>query len=76
MAKTIVMEDANGRLFISEGSIPIIGWNSKESDDHEGRRMGGSWQKGTRNDTVESGNVGRFQYFEIKYNEGDGGCIA
>jgi hypothetical protein len=24
------MEDAYGRLFISEGSIPTIGWNSKE----------------------------------------------
>lgn len=36
------MEDADGRLFISEGYIPTIGWNSKEFDDHEGRRMGGS----------------------------------
>jgi hypothetical protein len=25
------MEDADGRLFISEGSIPTIGWNSKEA---------------------------------------------
>jgi hypothetical protein len=24
------MEDADGRLFISEGSIPTIGWNRKE----------------------------------------------
>jgi hypothetical protein len=31
------MEDADGRLFISEGSIPTIGWNRKEADDHEGQ---------------------------------------
>jgi hypothetical protein len=24
------MEDADGRLFISEGSIPTIGWNKKK----------------------------------------------
>jgi hypothetical protein len=40
--KTTVMEDADGILFISEGSIPTIGWNSKEADSHEGRRMRGS----------------------------------
>jgi hypothetical protein len=27
--KLPVMEDADGRLFISEGSIPSIGWNRK-----------------------------------------------
>jgi hypothetical protein len=26
------MEDADGRLFISEGSIPTIGWSRKEAD--------------------------------------------
>jgi hypothetical protein len=36
------MEDEYGRLFISEGYIPTIGWNNKEVDDHEGRIMGGS----------------------------------
>jgi hypothetical protein len=30
------MEESDGRLFISEGSIPMIGWNIKEVDDHEG----------------------------------------
>ena len=30
------MENVDGRLFISEGSIPTIGWNKKEVDDHEG----------------------------------------
>jgi hypothetical protein len=30
------MEDVDGRLFISEGSIPTIGWNRKEANDHEG----------------------------------------
>jgi hypothetical protein len=30
------MEDVDGRLFILEGSIPTIGWNRKEADDHEG----------------------------------------
>jgi hypothetical protein len=35
-AKKQVMEDAYGGLFISEGSIPTIGWNSKEVDSHEG----------------------------------------
>jgi hypothetical protein len=36
------MEDLDGRLFISKGSIPTIGRNNKESDDHEGCIMGGS----------------------------------
>jgi hypothetical protein len=36
------MEDVDGRLFISEGSITTIGWNIKEVDGHEGRRMEGS----------------------------------
>ena len=68
------MEDEDGRLFISEGSIPTIGWNRKEVDGHEGRRMRGSSQKGNRNDTSKPSNVGGFQYFERKDNEGfDGG---
>ena len=70
------MEDADGRLFILEGSIPTIGWNNKEVDDHEGRRMGGSWQKGSRNNTVEPDSVGGFQYFKRKDNEGFDGCIG
>jgi len=68
------MEYADGRLFISKGSIPTIGRNSKEANDYEGRKMGGSWQKGTRNDIVDPGSVGGFQYFERKDNEGVDGC--
>jgi hypothetical protein len=30
------MEDVDVILFISEGSIPTIGWNRKEVDGHEG----------------------------------------
>jgi hypothetical protein len=36
------MEDADGRLFILEGSIPTIEQSSKEAGGHEGRRMGDS----------------------------------
>ena len=64
------MKDADGRLFISEGSIPTIDQSSKEVGDHEGQRMGYSWQKGSRNDTAEPGSVGGFQYFKRKDNEG------
>ena len=38
--------------------------------------MGGSWQKGTRNDMTKSGNVGGFQYFERKDNKGVDGRIG
>jgi hypothetical protein len=41
-AKTPFVEDAYGRLIISEGSIPTIGRNSKEDDGYERRRMGDS----------------------------------
>jgi hypothetical protein len=30
------MEDVDGRVFISEGYIPTIGWNNKEFDGHGG----------------------------------------
>ena len=69
------MEDAYGRLFISEGSIPTIGWNNKEVDHHEGWIIGGSRQKGTTNDIIDPGSVDGFQYFKIKDNEGVDGCI-
>jgi hypothetical protein len=36
------MEDVNGRLFISKGSIPTIGKNNKEVDGYEGQRIGDS----------------------------------
>ena len=67
------MEDAYGRLFISEGSIPTIGWTKKEADDHEGQRMGGSGQKGTGNDTDEPNNIDGFQYFKRKDNKRNDG---
>jgi hypothetical protein len=64
------MEDENGRLFILEGSIPTIGWTSKEYNDHEGQIMGGSCQKGTRNDIAEPRNISGLQYFKRKDNKG------
>jgi hypothetical protein len=36
------MEDADGRLFISKGSIPTIGRNRKEVGGYEGQIMGDS----------------------------------
>ena len=33
--------------------------------------MGGSWDKGTRNNMIMLGLIGGFQYFKIKDN---GGC--
>ena len=36
------MEDANGRLSVLEGFVPIIGRKIKTVGDYEGRRMGGS----------------------------------
>jgi hypothetical protein len=36
------MEDADGRLFILEGSIPTIERSRKEVIGHEGQRMGDS----------------------------------
>ena len=69
--KLPVIEYIDGKLFISEGSIPTIGWTNKEVDDHEGRRMRGSWLKGTSNDTTEPDNIDGFQYFKRKDNKGD-----
>ena len=36
------MEDANGGLFVLEGSIPIVGRKNNTIDDYKGQRMGGS----------------------------------
>ena len=65
------MEDASGGLFVPKGYVPTVGRKRKQFNDYEGRRMGGSWQKGTGNNTVVPGFVGGFQYFKIKEN---GGC--
>ena len=37
-----------------------LGWKTKTTDDYEGQRMGGSWQKGTGNNTAIPGFVGGF----------------
>jgi hypothetical protein len=50
--------------------------NSKEADNLEGRRLGGSRQKETMNDTVDSESVGGFQYFKRKDNEETDGFIV
>ena len=47
-----------------------LGRKEKIADDYEGWRMGVSWQKGTRNNTVVPGFVGALQYFERKNNKG------
>jgi hypothetical protein len=70
------MEDTDGKLFVLEGYIPTIGWNRKEASGYEGRRMGDSRQKGSRNDTAEPGSICGFQYFEIKDNKGFNGHIG
>ena len=70
------MEDADGRLFILEGSIPTIRWNRREANGHEGWRMGGSWKKTSRNDTAKPGSIGGFQHFKRKDNEEFDGCVG
>ena len=38
--KLLVVEDADGRLSISEKSVPTIEWKDKEADEYERHRMG------------------------------------
>ena len=64
------MEGENGGLYVPEGSVPVVGWKRKKAGGYEGLRMGGSLQKGTRNNTFVLGFVGGFQYFERKNNGG------
>ena len=59
------MEDANGGLSVPERSVLAIGRKRKIASSYEGWRMGGSWQKGTRNNTIVLGFIGDFQYFKI-----------
>jgi hypothetical protein len=69
------MEDADGRLFISEGSIPTIGWNNKElmaMKDEEWEVL----DRKALGTIYEPGSVGGFQYFERKDNEGFDGRIG
>ena len=62
------MEDANGRLSISEGSVFTIGRKSCKAGSHEGLRMEPSEQKGTRYHTAMPGSVGGFQYLKGEDN--------
>ena len=64
------MEDENGGLYVPEGSVATTGRKSKTVKDYEGWRMGGSWQKGTRNNTAVHGFIGGFQYLKRKKIEG------
>ena len=64
------MEDANGGLSIPKGSIPTIRRKIKTTDDYEGWRMGGSWQKDTGNNTIASGLVSGFNISKEKTTEG------
>ena len=52
------MEDADGRLFVSERPIPTIERKDKEADEYGRHRMGYSRQKGTWNNTVVPSGVG------------------
>jgi len=52
------VEDANGRLFVSERSVPTTDWKNKEDDEYDKHRMGDSQQKGTWNNTVVPRSVG------------------
>ena len=65
------MEDANGGLYVPKGFVLTTRKKNKTVDDFKGRKMGGCWQKGTRNNTVVYGFVSVFQYFKRKLN---GGC--
>ena len=37
--KLPIIEDENGGLSVPEGSIPIVGWKNKTTNDYEGQRM-------------------------------------
>ena len=59
------MEDANGGL-----SVPAIGRKIKIVSGYAGWRMGGSWEKGTGNNTVVPGFISGFQYLKRRNNRG------
>lgn len=58
------MEDADGRLSVSERSIPTIEWKDKEADEYDRHRMGYSRQKGTWNNTAVPSGIDSVQYFK------------
>ena len=52
------MEDADGRLFVLERSIPTIERKDKEADKYDRHIMGYSRQKSTWNNRVVPSGVG------------------
>ena len=52
------MEDVDGRLFVSERSIPTTERKSKEADEYDKHKMGYSRQKGTWNNIAMPSSVG------------------
>ena len=55
-------------LYHKDLYLPLGG--KKTVDDYEGWIMGGSWQKGTGNNTVVPSFVDEFEYFKRKNNRG------
>ena len=51
------MEDADGRLSISEIFVPTIEQKDKEADEYDGHKMGYSQQKGTWNNMIVPSSV-------------------
>lgn len=64
------MEDVDGRLYVSERSIPMIGWKDKETDKYDRHIMGASRQKCTRNNTTVFGSINGIQNFKGDNNKG------
>jgi hypothetical protein len=70
------MEDADGRLFISEGYIPTIGWNKKKSMAMKDEEWEVLDRKALGMIRLSLAALSGFQYFERKDNEGADGCIG
>ena len=64
------MEDVDGRLFVSERSVPTIEQKNKEESGHDRRGMENSRQKGTQNNMVVPRGVSRLKYFKGNNNRG------
>jgi len=74
--KLPVVEDENGRLFVSEIFLPNTEQKNKEADEYDEFIMGDSRQKGTKNNTVVSRSIGGIQHFKgndnKRFNDGIG----
>jgi hypothetical protein len=70
------MEDADGRLFISEGSIPTIERSSKEAAAMKDEEWEILDRKALGTIQLSLASVGGFQYFERKDNEGFDGRVG